>query len=296
MTGAPMMCGIVLYNPSPERLAESLGAIAPQVERVVLVDNGSDNLHEAGEVVRHHDNAVVIANDENMGIAHALNQIVAYARDGGYEWALTLDQDSVCEPFLIERYRAYLEGLGDAERSSIGALHCDCTYRNGSTYQNRRFGQEPQDVYAEDIEWCITSACLMNVGHTLEIGGFDERLFIDLVDTDVCLRLREAGWRVVALHFYGFLHELGHLKRFYVLGKRVTLLNHSPMRSYYMSRNSVYLRRRDKNPVTRQEIKNTVKRTVWSVLFEDRKAAKLWASVRGCVDGLRMPTESARYL
>ena len=40
MTGA----GIVLFNPSIQRLKENLDAITVQVDFTVLIDNGSNNL------------------------------------------------------------------------------------------------------------------------------------------------------------------------------------------------------------------------------------------------------------
>lgn len=33
--------GIVLYNPDSERLAENIKAARPQVEQIILVDNGT---------------------------------------------------------------------------------------------------------------------------------------------------------------------------------------------------------------------------------------------------------------
>ena len=36
---------VVTYNPDPEQLARLCQAVQPQVEHVVLVDNGSSNLN-----------------------------------------------------------------------------------------------------------------------------------------------------------------------------------------------------------------------------------------------------------
>ena len=38
--------GIVTYNPNMKRLIENVNAILPQVEQVILVDNGSANINE----------------------------------------------------------------------------------------------------------------------------------------------------------------------------------------------------------------------------------------------------------
>ena len=44
----------------------------------------------------------------------------------------------------------------------------------------------------------MTAACmLVRRDVFLQVGGFDEALAIALNDVDLCLRLREAGWRIV---------------------------------------------------------------------------------------------------
>ena len=38
--------GIVLYNPDVERLHENINGIINQVDALILIDNGSDNIKE----------------------------------------------------------------------------------------------------------------------------------------------------------------------------------------------------------------------------------------------------------
>ena len=96
--------GIVTYNPDAQRLAENIAAIRPQVDRVILVDNGSNN---AAERLRPFSDAAdiqIIFNDQNAGIAAALNQIMRAAEAGGYHWCVTLDQDSVSPDGMVDAY------------------------------------------------------------------------------------------------------------------------------------------------------------------------------------------------
>ena len=39
-----IIAGIVLYNPDISRLKENISAIRPQVDKVVLIENGSSDL------------------------------------------------------------------------------------------------------------------------------------------------------------------------------------------------------------------------------------------------------------
>lgn len=45
MCKAKVLAIIVTYNPEIIRLTECINSLAPQVERVILVDNGSNNSH-----------------------------------------------------------------------------------------------------------------------------------------------------------------------------------------------------------------------------------------------------------
>mgnify|MGYP003311394843 CR=1 FL=1 len=72
-----IMAGIVLYNPEKKRLKENIDAIINQVDKIVLVDNGSDLTLDTKDFFGEaSDKVVLIRNSENKGIAKALNQIL----------------------------------------------------------------------------------------------------------------------------------------------------------------------------------------------------------------------------
>jgi GT2 family glycosyltransferase len=67
-------------------------------------------------------------------------------------------------------------------------------------YSRRRSditGYHDRALIDQDVS-CVTAACML-VRHDVfsDIGGFDEALAIAFNDVDLCLRLREAGWRIV---------------------------------------------------------------------------------------------------
>jgi len=54
----------------------------------------------------------------------------------------------------------------------------------------------------------VTAACMMTRHDAFDrVGGFDERLAVDFNDVDYCLRLREAGYRVVFTPFATLYHH-----------------------------------------------------------------------------------------
>ena len=90
---------IVTYNPDAA-LPDRLGMIVEQVGSVVIVDNGSEP--PALDMLRSlppRENTQLIFNDENIGLASALNQGVERAREVGADWVLLLDHDT--EPHLL---------------------------------------------------------------------------------------------------------------------------------------------------------------------------------------------------
>ena len=56
--------------------------------------------------------------------------------------------------------------------------------------------REGYDQPHEDAEWLIGAALCVRRAAFEQIGGFDDRIFLYSEETDLCVRLREAGWRL----------------------------------------------------------------------------------------------------
>ena len=120
-TAGQQVCAVtVTYHPAPQMIEHLLSTLA-QVDRMVVVDNGSkreevEMLREASVSSGFH----LIENVENLGIAEALNQGVAWAKEQGLSWVILFDQDStITENFVAEMFSAW---EGDLDRASIGSL------------------------------------------------------------------------------------------------------------------------------------------------------------------------------
>lgn len=278
--------GIVLYNPNEKRLKENIDAVLEQVDFLILVDNHSKNKDEIRTLLRGYEKAHLVENSENRGIAAALNQIVTLAREKGADWVLMLDQDSVCQPGLVQHYEKYKQ----LER--VGMMTCKIIDRN----INRSFevGKKEEETYEiQDVERCITSGSFMNIEACIQSGMFDEPMFIDYVDYDMCFSMRECGYRIIKCNFDGLLHELGNTVVKKVLGVEFIVTNHGPLRRYYFSRNIIYCIRKHKGTMPKWKFlyKNYI-RILIALLYEDQKLEKLKSAVRGIKDGYRMPITS----
>lgn len=274
--------GIVLYNPDEGRLRQNIEAILPQVDALYIVDNASQNAEAIDQLLASY-GLSALRNATNAGIAAALNQLMQLGEQTQMDWVLTLDQDSVCPPDLIDRMRPYA-----VSQSQAGIL-CPVIV-------DRSFGIERASSPAQEVsivKECITSASLTLVKAWRQAGGFDERLFIDAVDTDFCLSLQEHGWQVARINGLQLLHEIGHAATCHrVFGRTYIAFNHVPMRYYYISRNMVYLSRKHPGflrPAPWRAMCTMMARMGVILLWErEHKLRKAQQIVRGILDGSKL--------
>lgn len=269
-----VIAGIVLYNPDMNRLQENIHAIKGQVDKLVLVDNGS----MIPEYTQYEDEdyIVIIHYTENRGIAVALNDILKYAYDNGYQWALTLDQDSVALPGMIEKMSLYAK----KEVGIVCPLIKDRNFSQPSPKTTER---------VKEIKYCITSASLTNVTAWKKVGGFDNKMFIDWVDWDICIAIRKAGYKIIQIRDAVLLHELGNKTEcIHWWGHDIMLLHRSPFRYYYVIRNRVYLGRKYPSEGYWKQLWISIKSIFKVVLFEKNKKNNMLAMLKGLRDGLLM--------
>ncbi|MGA9071077.1 MAG: glycosyltransferase, partial [Terracidiphilus sp.] len=109
------VCAVVVtYHPKPEDI-ENLAKVRPQVEDLVVVDNGSSA--ETLKLLRAASAAgtyTLIENGENLGIAAALNMGVQYSIDRGFVWTILFDQDSSVTPDYISAMLKAIESTKES--------------------------------------------------------------------------------------------------------------------------------------------------------------------------------------
>ena len=189
--------GIVLYNPDVKKIKEVISSVIIQVEFLVLVDNLSYNIKEVSEFCKTNPNIFIIKNNRNEGIAKGLNQIVTECRIRGYEWVLTIDQDSVVRNSLISRYQPYTYS------TDVGQITCLIKDVNIGIMHGEGMREE-----CRYVERCITSGALLNVNACISCGLFDEQMFIDYVDFDMCITMRENGYKILQIKYLGNLRKI----------------------------------------------------------------------------------------
>lgn len=278
---------IVMHFPRPE-CADNLRAVGLQVEKVLIVDNGSSAtcLESLAGVINEFD-ITVIRMGRNAGIAAALNAGLAYARANGYSWLATFDQDSLATPGMLAEMAMVACAHPCPERIAVvSPLHVDRgTGRIVHQRGGRRLGQTWRSLITT-----MTSGNLVAIEAALAAGGWEERLFIDYVDHEFCLRLRRLGWQIIEASRTCLHHSLGRTDMHRFLGLPVSVTNHSSVRRYYISRNRMVLWRRYWRAEFRWfllDFRGFLHETCGILLFEQDSRRKIAMTVRGMIDAFR---------
>jgi rhamnosyltransferase len=99
-------------------------------------------------------------------------------------------------------------------------------------------------VAAVECDFVISSGSLVPIEVLEHVGGMEEALFIDQVDTEWCLRARSMGYRVFGVCAAVLEHRLGEGVRWFWLGRWRRVFRQKPFRYYYIFRNTLVLFRR----------------------------------------------------
>lgn len=271
-----VLAGIVTYNPDISRLQNNIDAVKDQVNSIVIVDNGSDNIIAIEKAIL--DKITLLKWDENKGIASALRAIMDFADQHGFLWVLTLDQDSVVQAGLINEYLKY---ANRDDCANVGLFTCLIKDRN---FKDRKHEEQNTDVMKVDS--CITSAAFCSVRKYRRIEGYDKSFFIDCVDFDICYQFRDAGYDVCRINYTGLLHEVGRGENRKFLFWVIIVYHHNAKRIYTLARNTVFLWK--KHPRffgLHRLLKKQMALFTRIVLYEDQKRDKIGAFFKGICAG-----------
>jgi rhamnosyltransferase len=285
----------VTYNPDITLLERQIDSLYEEVDRIIIVDNASSNINQlrgsiASKQAEGKTEIVFISNSKNTGLGRAQNIGLKKALELGADDLLLLDQDSILTDgfinnLLFDREDLLKKGI------RVGAL--------GPIYFNEATGEVyPITKYwgpfikrlkpnksPEEASFLIASGCFINKKVLSDVGFMNESLFIDCIDIDWSFRVRGKGYKLFASPRALMMHTIGE-KRTNVFGRSIAI--HSPLRRYYLFRNSVFLVR-DKNiPIgykVREIVFNTLRLLVYFTISKERiKYIKY--SLRGFKDGI----------
>lgn len=230
------ICAIIITYNGKQTLSSTIEHVIKKVNHVVIVDNYStDGTREYLDIIKS-SSLTVIHNEKNYGIAQALNRGVEHAEKNGFHWVLTMDQDSVISENMIDEMVKVYSKLTERERSITASLSPRVVYKDKDFIKKSNTSKPYYEKTA-----VITSGNLVKTAAIKEVGGYEEKLFIDSVDFDFCLRLKKRGLKILLCNNATMFHSLGETVEKRLLGIKISIHLHSKIRKYYISRNHAYI-------------------------------------------------------
>ena len=228
---------------------ESVLKTAGDLADILVVDNASiddsvDMIHQKYPSVR------LESLKENIGgsggFAHGMRQ----AQKIGYHYIALLDNDAVVLPNTLAGMMNLLANNNDI--GVVGPAVCkmdnpevvqevgaNVSLQDATFNFNLNFAGESYSSITMELMDCdyVPACCLMTKAEIIErVGVFDEGFFIYWDDIDWCVRVKDAGWRVVAqpqlraLHKGGGANATNTLPRYYYWRNKLYFFAKHPVR------------------------------------------------------------------
>lgn len=275
---------VVLYNPE-EKMLDNINSYIDYLDKLYVVDNTPNT--DIGNRFKNKKIKYIPLN-ENKGIAYALNVGAKEAIKDKADWLLTMDQDSNFEKGAVKDMIGFIELCHNDKKyvtNTIGRNYNELGIVSPFHVTVRSGKLKPTGI--EKPLLVMTSGNLVNLKAYKKVNGFKDWMFIDCVDFDFCLNLRNNNYEIVQLNDARLNHSLGDTIEKKFLNKIVYVDNHSAFRRYYITRNRHYLYdlyHKDFPLYCELELKRTRKELAKIWMFEKDKIKKTRAIFRGYRD------------
>lgn len=247
---ANVVAVIVTYNPNKVQLRNLLEVTLPQVEGILVVDNGSrsDSINWLEEFA-HGLSIELHLLHENRGVATAQNVGITLAKARGANFILLFDHDSLPSSSMVsELLKAFFVKEKAGELVGVVGPWYDDPRRPGESVPFvemkgfrllRKDRNDPEKII--QVSHVISSGSLFSVKALDAVGLMRDNLFIDCIDTEWCERARYKGFKSFGVCDALMHHSLGDDPQT-IFGDK-SYCFHSPLRLYYQFRNAIWLYR-----------------------------------------------------
>ncbi len=248
----PVIVGIIVtFLPEVEALHRLLLSLKSQVTKIIVVDNGSKggdlasyipvDLKKAG--------CELVQLENNYGIAVAQNTGIEMSRQLKADYVILFDQDSEPAHDMVGKLLSVAQDRldGGIEVAAVGPRYLDNRQNNPPPFiKVKAFKVERQDCpdfnSVAEVDYLISSGCLIPLAALDKVGGMQEELFIDYVDIEWGLRAQKKGLQSFGVCAATMQHQLGE-EPVVFMGKKFPV--RTPLRHYYMFRNAIWMYRQD---------------------------------------------------
>ncbi len=209
--------------------------------RALVVDNGSTSDETVALRKEFGDTIDLFRIQEPRGFCGGNNQAMRLALAHGYDYLLLLNNDTTVEPDFLSHLVSVMEsdrGIGVIgpkivryyDRSKLDSI--GGSLRLGlARYVNFR---QPYARVRSNLTFITGCAFMLRRQAAEQVGFLDEEFYAYWEESDYCLRLRRAGWRIACAPQSVIYHKVGQTNRYL-----------SNLYIYYMIRNGFLCMRKN---------------------------------------------------
>jgi rhamnosyltransferase len=269
MSNQRLIACVILYEPD-DAVIKNIDSYINYIDKLLIYDNSLTSKEFLFSNHSHKENIIYHFLHGNKGIASALNLAGREAIELGYQWLLTMDQDSSFNDY--EFFRIFNEQTNKETTAIYAPVHVDEYDPNQSV---------------QDVMFAMTSGNLLNLEIFKQIGGFEDKLFIDEVDHDYCLKAKNDGYSIKKI-CVSINHSVGKHRNVSMFGRQEVFFIHTPLRLYYIVRNNFYVFQKYNNtfPQLVEHRKKMLRKSLIGNLVFDliRAPQKLYYIIKGYMD------------
>lgn len=270
---------VTLFNPSLKELESKLCSYASGLDFLLLWVNSPMNDEDKStlkECLERMDvNYHLHFSSENVCIAPAINEAMAYGIAHAYNFLLIMDQDSQWSHFLAYRH--------DVEKCWSAGEHAAFTpYVAGYDAWVIRHNIEHRRFF-------INSGTVLHLSILEKIGGADIAFPLDALDMDLSVRIQQAGYMIDCLTANMLYHTIGAPKRSRWL--KLLTNDYNAYRTYTIARSHLIFVRKHHEWLTWKELLITFREHYFYkffriILVESDKRERMKMLFKGIKDGL----------
>lgn len=262
----------VAYNP-PESIIQNLEIdFYPHM----VVDNSEQETIWLRDYCAEHHHVYQWLGD-NLGIAKALNVGAEYAIENGFDYIVTMDQDSELTIDILIRLSNYILSYKNIKQVALFSPR----HINPSDTYILRTSEVENDIFV------MTSGNFVNLRIWGLVGMYDEKLFIDMVDFDFNARAILLGYKVLTVNTIEMNQFVGNNATTKWIGKYgFDVWHHNKIRKYYQARNYNYIYSKYCNFIPEVNLIKKIirKMPIGILLFESNKVEKIYYYFLGVFD------------
>lgn len=286
--GRTVCAVVVTWQPDLGDLLVLLDQLTAQSCAVIVIDNGSANAGQLATATALRAAVTLVRWPDNRGLAAAMNAGLQLAYDKGYGHVFLFDQDSTLSDGFCAGMRAawqQAEAASARPLAAIGPRLQDPVSGRRTPFRLFRWWRRSDQPVADapglyQADFLISSGCLLSSAALDDIGRMKESYFIDNIDLEWCFRAGASGYALFGTDKATLLHAIGEPSN-NPLVRAGLMVQHSPLRSYYSTRNRLHLYRQDYAPLSwklRDSVRFALK-SLWLLLCSAQRR-DYWRQIR----------------